>query len=343
MTRCFSPLFFFLLAVPVLAGEPPVPERDDVLSVPVIGEDVPPFPEDLVAGDGDVLPEDRVGDGEDHVTDHLPAEEPPPQDPLLQAARAFLAGDRTKTLERGGEHIYPFGGDTQPTLQCAPLRACSLQLDAREHPTAVILGDPGRWIVETPKLDAHAAGLIVVKPRQCNTTTNLMVATTHKRLYDVLLDSPPCGDADQHSLNPDLPYTSRLSFYYPDQILTQLEPPAPPVHEPVCPQSPATVPAFDPKDLECNFRWRATRGFPGRPDAICTHRGRTLIFWPAHHFAGETPALIGLTLKDQPRQVNYTVDEDLYIVGSVLDRGRLLLETQKRRQIALTFWKKTDG
>ncbi len=266
-----------------------------------------------------------------------------PEADLASAARSFADGDRSATVERGTERIYPYGGDLTPEVQCAPLRACSIQFSPGEHATAIVIGDPGRWIVETPQLAASASGLIAVKPRQCGILTNLLVVTNFDRVYDVMLNSPPCGGLDTSSRNPDLPFMSRVRFYFPDQILRELAPPPEPPAPACPPPEPAAPAAFDPQELACDFRWRASRHFPGRPDAICTHRGRTLIYWPAEEASGETPVLFGLGEDGRPRQVNYTFDGGLYLIGEVLERGRLVLERSKRRQVALTFWRTGDG
>jgi len=59
--------------------------------------------------------------------------------------------------------------------------------------------------------------LIVVKPRDCDITTNLVLATD-RRLYDLTLDAPPCRG---RSTNPQQPYVRHVRFYYPDETIAQ--------------------------------------------------------------------------------------------------------------------------
>jgi type IV secretion system protein VirB9 len=66
--------------------------------------------------------------------------------------------------------------------------------------------------------------LIVAKPRECDITTNLVLATD-RRLYDLTLDAPPCRG---RSTNPQQPYVRHVRFYYPDEMIAQwAKPPDP--------------------------------------------------------------------------------------------------------------------
>src|SRR5438034_11784048 len=87
-----------------------------------------------------------------------------------------------------------------------------------------IAGDLTRWEV-TPA----AAGpdgrttLVVVKPKDCDLTTNLVLATD-RRIYDLTLDSPPCrATVGRSETNPQDPYARHVRFYYPDQTVRSEE------------------------------------------------------------------------------------------------------------------------
>lgn len=110
--------------------------------------------------------------------------------------------------------VYPYGNG-QPRLVCAMNRACHIILQDGETLRDKSVPDP-RWTVESMRGPRNTA-VVVVKPRFCDVTTNLLFSTD-RRFYSILLDSPPCAGADMDTLrfNPRLPYTDVLVFYYPD-------------------------------------------------------------------------------------------------------------------------------
>ena len=149
------------------------------------------------------------------------------QRPPLDSANARAATEdyqrtgRARVVQTGTYSMVPFG-HVQPTLQCAPLRVCTIELERGERIIDSSVADPVRWVVD------FAAGpdstpLIVTKPvalpNACDLTTNLMVTTT-RRIYHVTLDSPPCPSQSE-STNPDLPYMAHVKFYYPDETLVR--------------------------------------------------------------------------------------------------------------------------
>ncbi|HEV7628955.1 MAG TPA: TrbG/VirB9 family P-type conjugative transfer protein [Streptomyces sp.] len=111
--------------------------------------------------------------------------------------------------------IYPYGAG-QPRLVCAMNRSCHIILQDGETLRDKSLPDP-RWSVASMRGPRNMSA-VVVKPRFCDVTTNLLFSTD-RRFYSILLDSPPCGGADMDTtrFNPRLPYTDVLVFYYPDE------------------------------------------------------------------------------------------------------------------------------
>ena len=113
-----------------------------------------------------------------------------PEDEITTATRDFLATGVARVVRQGSFITFPYG-HSQPTVTCARLRACVIELEPGEIVLSRIAGDLTRWEV-TPA----AAGpdgrttLVVVKPKDCDLTTNLVLATD-RRIYDLTLDSPP--------------------------------------------------------------------------------------------------------------------------------------------------------
>ncbi len=146
------------------------------------------------------------------------------RDPIVAATREYHASGVARTVVQGNFLTFPFG-HAQPTLTCTVLRACVIELEPGEIVLSRISGDTERWEIEpAPAGPDGRTLLIVVKPRDCDITTNLVLATD-RRLYDLTLDSPPCKG---HSTNPQQAYARHVRFYYPDETLARWALPATP-------------------------------------------------------------------------------------------------------------------
>jgi hypothetical protein len=145
------------------------------------------------------------------------------RDPVTLATREYRDGGVARTIVEGSFVTFPYG-HSQPTLTCTVLRACVIQLQPGEVVLSKITGDTERWeIAPAPSGADGQTALVVVKPRDCEITTNLLLATD-RRLYDLTLDSPPCKS---RSTNPQGPYVRHVRFYYPDAMVDEWLRPAP--------------------------------------------------------------------------------------------------------------------
>src|SRR5207248_4767441 len=93
-----------------------------------------------------------------------------------------------------------------PTLVCAPLRVCVVELENGEKLVGEPqIGDSVRWIISpaTSGSGDLMTAMIVVKPKQPGLDTNLLV-TTDRRAYYLRLISKPED------------YVARVAFHYPD-------------------------------------------------------------------------------------------------------------------------------
>jgi P-type conjugative transfer protein TrbG len=147
----------------------------------------------------------------------------------------------------------PYSESSVPTLQCAPLRACSIALEPGEVLRTKMLGDSERWQVA---LSPATPNLVAVKPGECDLTTNLILATD-RRTYQILLVSR-CGKGGAEA--PDADYTGLLRFTYPDKEFVSS--PA------LLPAATAACSTADPTTLNFAYRLRLGRGFPWRPEHV---------------------------------------------------------------------------
>ena len=245
-------------------------------------------------------------------------------DPIGVATREYAMSGVARTVREGSAVTYPYG-HAQPTLTCAPLRACVIELEAGENVLSKIAGDTQRWEIE-PAVAGIDGGtpLIVVKPHDCGLTTNLVLTTTRGRIYDLTLDSPPCprGAASTHwPPNPDAPYTRHVRFYYPDDLVQSWAPITPAA------ESASTRPAAAPVSLAgLNFSYRIDRekGFPWTPTAIYDDGAHCYIKLPAAAAHLDAPVLFLLAPDGTKTLLNYALSGNTYITDRVFRRAVLV-------------------
>lgn len=252
------------------------------------------------------------------------------------ATEDYARTGRARVVQGGTHAMVPFG-HVQPTLRCAPLRVCTVELQAGERVVDHALGDPERWAVD------FAAGpdstpLVVAKPvalpDACQLTTNLMVSTT-RRIYHLTLDSPPCGDR-AGSTNPDLPYTRHVKFYYPDEALVRRQAPA----AGPAPPAPGTggleepgraMAAADLGELHFDYRTMPDRGFPWRPAAVFDNGRETCIRLPREAYHGDLAVLYEMDARGGYKLVQYAVRDGCILAGRVMQRMVLLVPAGEGR------------
>src|SRR4029077_19970623 len=112
---------------------------------------------------------------------------------LLLTATIFASPSaHAQTPAREGAWKEVAFGETTTTLTCNPLAACLVQLEVGEVIEARFLADSSGWEVEPGTAGPSARiPVLAIKPHRCGETTNLFV-TTDRRVYTLVLDSPPC-------------------------------------------------------------------------------------------------------------------------------------------------------
>src|SRR6185369_12284533 len=130
---------------------------------------------------------------------------PPAAKEALSVGQAWMTENHTPAPGKDGRVLYTYGAGL-PTLVCAPLRVCVVELEAGEKLVGEPqIGDSVRWIISpaTSGSGDLTTSMIVVKPKQAGLDTNLLV-TTDRRAYYVRLISRPED------------YLARIAFAYPE-------------------------------------------------------------------------------------------------------------------------------
>lgn len=241
-------------------------------------------------------------------------------DAVTAATRDYQSSGIARPVVQGNFVSFPYG-HAQPVLTCTVLRACVIELQPGEIVLSRIAGDTERWeITPAPAGQDGRTVLIVVKPRDCDITTNLVLATD-RRLYDLTLDSPPCKG---RSTNPQQPYVRHVRFYYPDETVARWAAPAEPEAVRITP---------DVLSLNFGYRVKKDRKFPWAPAQVFDDGARVYIKLPDEARHAEAPVLFVLAEDGSRTLVNYSVvGGDTYVTDRLFDRAVLVAGVGGREQ-----------
>ena len=247
-----------------------------------------------------------------------------PADPITVAIQDYRSSGVARPVMRGNFVTFPHG-HSQPTLTCTVLRACVIELQPGETLLSRISGDTERWeIAPAPAGADGRTTLIVVKPRDCDITTNL-VLSTDRRLYDLTLDSPPCRG---RTTNPQQPYVRHVRFYYPDETIARWAKPAEPPPVRIAP---------DVLALNFDYRVKKDRQFPWAPAQVFDDGARVYIKLPTKARQSEAPVLLVLEHDGSRTLLNYSfVNGDTYVTDRLFARAVLVAGVgRKERKVLL--------
>jgi type IV secretion system protein VirB9 len=225
---------------------------------------------------------------------------------------------------RDGRVLYSYGTGL-PTVVCAPLRVCIVELQAGEK----IIGEPHigdsvRWNISpaTYGPDSESTAAIVLKPQAAGLDTNLLI-TTDRRAYYLRLISKQ----DE--------YVARVAFAYAEddtaqkwrqQITNQR------AQERLERRSAETPAALMTAD-KLNFGYRIQGGDDNiRPRRVFDDGAKTYIQMPASIQYRQAPALLVIGTDGKGEMTNYRVKEQTYIVDRLFDRANLVLGSGKKAQ-----------
>lgn len=236
-------------------------------------------------------------------------------DPVVAAAREYAKTGVARTIEQGAFETFPYG-HAQPTVTCAPLRACVIELEAGESVLSKIAGDTQRWEIQLAVAGTNGqTPLVVVKPHDCGLTTNLVLATTAGRIYDLTLDSPPCPHS---GLNPHGIYVRHVRFYYPDALVESWTTPQ---------AAPTTVspPTANISALNFAYRIAPERHIAWVPIAVFDDGAHCYIKLPPGASHREAPALFALADDGSKILLNYNLVGDGYVTDRVFRSAVLVV------------------
>jgi type IV secretion system protein TrbG len=246
-------------------------------------------------------------------------------DVVADATREYERTGVARTIEEGAFLTFPYG-HSQPTVTCAPLRACVIELEAGESVLSRIAGDTQRWEIELAPAGVDGrTPLVVVKPHDCGLTTNLVLTTTAGRIYDLTLDSPPCT---RGGVNPHGVYVRHVRFYYPDATVQAWStPPSAPV------AADRPIAAVHAEAFNFAYRVRRLHRFPWAPVAVFDDGVHCYIKLPAQAAHRDAPVLFAVHDDGSKELLNYSVTNETYVTDRVFRSAVLVIGDVDTEQV----------
>lgn len=250
---------------------------------------------------------------------------------------AGAAGAAPPVAGADGAVVFDFGG-AEPTVVCAVLQVCDVELQAGEQVNSINLGDSARWLV-TPAVSGPAANEVqhlVLKPMDVGLSTSLVV-TTDRRTYHMTLVSRRED------------YMPRVAFTYPADAAAQWAnlklhvaqqqavEQAQVARETAVPGARA---ANGSQEYLANLRFNyAISGEASwKPVRVFNDGVKTVIEMPSTLSQGDAPTLLVVRKggkvgnEADTTLVNYRVQEGRYIVDQVFDEAVLVAGVGDKQQ-----------
>lgn len=241
----------------------------------------------------------------------------------VQLSSMWQQGSDIVTMGRDGKVNFLFG-QAQPTIVCAPLRLCDIELEPNEDVMNVIVGDSARWSFEAAR--SGPSGIIphvLIRPTDTNLETSLTI-TTDKRTYHIHLKSS--------SVN----YMARVGFSYTGEsqmVVAQLQSmvPAPKTeyverveYRPSMPQFKSAADLDFAYEIKGKAKWAPTR--------VYNDGEKIYIDMPDSVRTGDAPTLTVLGKKGANELVNYRYLDGRYVVDRLFDKAILLVGAGKSQE-----------
>ncbi|WP_213948971.1 P-type conjugative transfer protein TrbG [Luteibacter sp. dw_328] len=209
-------------------------------------------------------------------------------------------------------------GQSQPSIVCAVMQVCDVELQPGEQVSSVNLGDAVRWLVE-PALSGSGEDAIqhlVIKPLDVGLETSLMV-TTDRRTYHLRLRS--------HRTE----YMPRVAFSYSESVDAKWVA----VKKKVAADKARSAATGGSKNEylgNLDFAYRVSGNAPFKPSRVYNDGVKTIIEMPSTFSQGEAPTLLvvrdsgSVFKKNEEVMVNYRLQDGRYIVDTLFEKAVLV-------------------
>ncbi len=247
----------------------------------------------------------------------------PTAEEAVRVSAQWMTSKNPPAAGPDGKVLYSYGAGL-PTVVCAPLRVCIIELQPGEKLMGEPqIGDSVRWNLAPAsygKAD-DLTSVIVLKPQSSGLDTNLLITTDRRAYYLRLISKPE-------------EYVARVAFAYPDgddrkwreHLAQQRE------EQKVADRNSQLTPAAIAIGNLC-FDYSLKGGDENvRPLRVFDDGAKTYIQMPAGVQNREAPALVVVGADGKSEMLNYRVKDQLYIADRLFDHAQLILGTGKKAQ-----------
>ncbi len=210
-------------------------------------------------------------------------------------------------------------GAQQPSVVCAVLQVCDIELQPGEQVNSIHLGDQARWMIE-PAITGHGTlevQHLIVKPMDVGLETSLIV-TTDRRTYHIRLRS--------HRRE----FMPRVGFIYPEDMSAKWDQIKTKQRRVMALKQGRTIPQTGEYLDDLDFAYSVSGNVNWKPVRVYNDGRKTIIQMPSTLSQMEAPTLLllrkegGVFSKDETVMVNYRLQGDRYIVDTVFDKAILI-------------------
>ena len=239
----------------------------------------------------------------------------------VQMSEKWMAEHNQPAVGRDGRVLYSYGAGL-PTLVCAPLRVCMIELQAGEKLVGEPqIGDSVRWNL-SPAMYGNGNSLtpvIVLKPQSPGLDTNLLVTTDRRAYYLRLLSKPE-------------DYVARLAFAYPDDEENDRKWKQQLAEAKEKQIKTTRIAELPPNAIDSmNFSYKLKGADDGiRPVRVFDDGRKTYIQISEAARNREAPVLVVIGADGKQEMVNYRVKDDMYIVDRLFEKAELVLGSGKK-------------
>lgn len=228
---------------------------------------------------------------------------------LVLAINALLASAASgQTVREGDVAVFPYGRN-QPTVVCAEMRICTLELQAGEDVLGQpLVADTTSWSVVVYHFGDGATrrAELAIKPLLCGVSTNMVIPTTRRR-YELSLLSAPCRAVDDWDHN--AAYTRRARFFYPEDAEWRDAQEQATAERDSAAAVPV-APGVGAENLRFDYTWRRSGGFPWEPVQVVDDGTHTYIYVPEEARQAEQAILYVVEPSGQRSLLNYAGPRD---------------------------------
>jgi len=238
----------------------------------------------------------------------------------VQMSEKWMSEHNQPAVGRDGRVLYSYGAGL-PTVVCAPLRVCMIELQSGEKLVGEPqIGDSIRWNLSPAMYGSGATStsVIVLKPQGPGLDTNLLITTDRRAYYLRLLSKPD-------------DYVARVAFAYPDDEENERKWQQH-LAEQKDQQNKATrIAELPPNAVESMyFNYRLKGDDSIRPVRVFDDGKKTYIQISETAKNREAPVLVVIGADGKQEMVNYRVKDDMYIVDRLFEKAELILGSGKK-------------